>query len=104
MSSNSTETLAKAPFNPVPPVPLRLSAVSFDAVEFELAGDEHSRPVVVRVASGCSWRDAVQFPSITSEATETTGDDKLDAAICDRAAEELTRLEAAVLALGARAA
>jgi len=102
--SSSTETLAKAPSNPVPPVPLRLSALSFDSVEFELAAGEDSRPVVVRVASGCSWRDAVQFPCMTSEASETTGDDDLDAAICDRAAEELTRLEAAVLALEASTA
>lgn len=97
-------TVAKVPTNPVPPVPLRLRAVSFDSVEFELAAGEDRRPVVVRVASGCSWRDAVQFPSITSEASETTGDDALDAAICDRAAEELVRLEAATLALEGRAA
>jgi len=59
-------TVTKASTTPVPPVPLRLSALSFDSVEFELAAGEDSRPVVVRVASGCSWRDAVQFPCVMS--------------------------------------
>ncbi len=77
---------------------LQLCDLSFKRVEFELAGSEYRRPVVVRVGSGCSWRDAVRFPSILGEASETTGDDELDEAICDRAAEELIRLEAATLA------
>jgi hypothetical protein len=73
---------------------LRLTFVSFERVEFELIDGERNRAVVVRVASGRSWRRAVQFPTVGSDATESTGDDELDALIRERAAEELVRLEA----------
>jgi hypothetical protein len=73
---------------------LRLTFVSFDRVEFELHDGERVRPVLVRVASGQSWHRAVRFPTIGSDATESTGDAKLDALIRERAAEELVRLDA----------
>jgi hypothetical protein len=73
---------------------LRLTFVSFERVEFELIDSERSRPVVVRVVSGSSWRQAVSFPVFGSDGSETTGDAKLDALIRERAAEELVRLAA----------
>ena len=78
---------------------LRLTHVSFDRVEFTLVPDDgSSRLVVVRVGSGSTWLRSVSFPGISGEGGETTGDDALDAAIRERAAEELVRLEAAVRA------
>jgi hypothetical protein len=75
---------------------LRLTRVSFTSVEFTLL-DRQGQPlrsVVVRVGSGPSWRSAVRFPTIGTDATESTGDEQLDRAILDRTAEELVRLEA----------
>jgi hypothetical protein len=71
---------------------LRLTYISFERVEFELSDSERTRPVVVRVGSERSWRRAVRFPTIGSDATETTGDERLDEAIRLRAAEELVPL------------
>jgi len=75
---------------------LRLEQVSFSSVEFTLldASGQEVRRVVVRVSSGPSWRNAVRFPTIGTDATEATGDERLDAAIRDRSAEELVRLGA----------
>ncbi len=75
---------------------LRLRSLGFDAVGFDLVEAGYTiRPVVVRVASGSSWCDAVRFPSVGTDATQSTGDDELDAEIRERAAEECLRLEAA---------
>jgi hypothetical protein len=75
---------------------LRLMLLSFERVEFGLldVDGQSSRPVIVRVGSGQSWRRAVQFPTIGSDATESAGDHALDALIRERAAEELVRLQA----------
>jgi hypothetical protein len=77
---------------------LRLRHVTFEHVEFDLIDEQGDlvRPVVVRVVSGTSWANAVKFPTIGLDATETTGDAVLDAEARRRAAEELVRLEGAV--------
>ena len=76
---------------------LRLRYLDFARVEFRLVrADGSERPVVVRVGSGPDWRRAISFPSFGTEASESTGDPRLDAAIRERAVEELVRLEAAV--------
>ena len=79
---------------------LHLTFVALDdRVEFVLVDDEGGeRPVVVRVGSGRDWRRAVQFPTIDTAGTETTGDPALDAEIRERAAEELVRVAAAARA------
>jgi hypothetical protein len=78
---------------------LRLTHLSLDRVEFVLVDDDGcSRPVVARVGSATDWRAAVRFPTVGSDATETTGDDDLDHEIRERAAEWLVVLEAAVQA------
>ena len=84
---------------------LRLRAVSFTRVEFALIDQQGTelRPVVVRVGSGSSWRHAVEFPSCASHGTEPTGDERLDREVCERAAEELARLDAAVQTRDGRA-
>jgi hypothetical protein len=76
---------------------LRLRYVDFQRVEFALVDEEGrvERPVVVMVGSGCDWCQAVQFPSSASEGGQTTGDPALDREVCERTAEELSRLEAA---------
>jgi hypothetical protein len=75
---------------------LRLTHVSFDRVEFALVDAEGNlvRPVTVHVGSGTSWRQAVRFPIVATDATASTGNVLLDRTICERAAEELARLEA----------
>jgi hypothetical protein len=74
---------------------LRLTHVSFSRVEFTLLRDDgSSRPVVVKVGAGQSWRRAVRFPTIGTDATESTGDERVDEAIRERAAEELVRFAA----------
>jgi hypothetical protein len=74
---------------------LRLTHVSFEGVEFVLVDkDGNRRPVVVKVGSGTSWRQAVRFPTVGTDGTASTGNAALDRTICDRAAEELARLEA----------
>jgi hypothetical protein len=87
-------------------VSLRLRYVGFDRVEFLLldADGRVERPVVVMVGSGRQWRETVGFPNLVSEAGETTGDPALDRLICDRAAEELVRLDAALRLVGVRGA
>jgi hypothetical protein len=92
-----------APATPAPE--LRLTAVSFTTVEFELArttesGELVRRPVVVRVGTGSSWVACARFPTMGSSASASTGDEALDRTIRERAAEELVRLEAAVHAMG----
>lgn len=79
-----------------PPPTLRLTHVSFDRVEFALvdAGGNLLRPVLVKVGSGASWRQAVRFPVMDTTGTTSTGNAALDREICERAAEELVRLEA----------
>jgi hypothetical protein len=79
---------------------LLLTHVDFGGVEFDLLNenDERVRTVRVNVASGTSWRTAVRFPDFHGEASTSTGDAELDRQICERAAEELVRLEAATVA------
>lgn len=80
----------------VAPLCLLLRHVSFDAVEFHaILPDGRERQVRVLVgSSGQSWSQAVRFPTLHSNATETLGDHELDQAVRERAAEELVRLEA----------
>ncbi len=84
---------------------LTLASLSFSVVEFWLER-EGKAPRVVRVAvgSGSSWSRAVRFPTVASEASATTGDEALDAEIRRRAAEEIVRLEAAVVSTLRRSA
>jgi len=100
----NASSIQQAPTKPVSLTVSRLQLrdLTFQRVEFELAAGAHSRSVVVRVGSGSSWLNAVRFPTIGTDATETTGDDELDAAIRARAAEELVRLEVATLAASDR--
>jgi len=79
---------------------LRLTGVSFACVEYVLLNHAGRvlRPIVVRVGSAPDWHRAVQFPSIGTDGTETTGDDDFDAEIRALASEELVRHEAAVQA------
>jgi hypothetical protein len=76
---------------------LRLTHLSFERVEFVLVDQDGNRvrPVVVKVGSGTSWRQAVHFPTVGTDGTASTGSAALDRTICERAAEELIRLEAA---------
>jgi hypothetical protein len=80
---------------------LRLRHVSFSQVEFVLVDEQGRvlRPVVVTVASGSTWHEAVMFPSLGSEGSTSTGDSALDFEIRERAGDELVRLEAAVAPL-----
>jgi hypothetical protein len=80
-------------------VTLRLRYLTFEVVEFALRDDDGERVVSVVVGSGQTWAKAVIFPHSRSDSGETTGDADLDAAIRERAAEELVRLQAAVQAL-----
>lgn len=81
---------------------LRLRHVSFATVEFDLVQDGRVlRPVVVRVGSGPDWYRAVNFPTIGSEGSTSTGDPALDEQVREEAGKELLRLAAAVEALRA---
>lgn len=102
--SSSNHTITKGRSRARFPVPLRLMSVGFDRVELELDSPDGRRLVVARVGSGRSWREAVRFPCLGTDGSETTGDEALDAEIRERAAEELVRLDAATIALGTRAA
>jgi len=76
---------------------LRLVSVSFAAVEFVATFQDGSdRQVLVDVKSGRDWLRSVLFPGYTNETSQSLGDDELDRQVRERAAEELTRLEAAV--------
>jgi hypothetical protein len=79
---------------------LRLRFVDFTRVELEVLDDDVNvlRLAVVHVGSGHDFAQAVVFPTSRTNSTASTGDDALDAAIRARAAEELTRLDAAVRA------
>jgi hypothetical protein len=85
---------------------LVLRHLDFGRVEFTLRDGPGVEPRVVSVVvgSGRSWEQAVTFPNTVSEGGRATGDARLDRVIRDRAAEELVRLEAAMLAAGLRGA
>jgi hypothetical protein len=84
---------------------LELLHVGFDAVELAAALADGSRRLVsVLVGSGPSWRRAVRFPNIGSDAGQSFGDVLLDEQVRARAAEELVRLAAAVGAIERRRA
>jgi hypothetical protein len=84
---------------------LRLTYVGYDGAEFDLLDKTGERLHVVRVnvGAGQSWRKAVRFPELDTAATASTGDDRLDQEIRERAAEELVRFDAATSALRAAA-
>lgn len=84
---------------PLASLTLRLVAVSFSEVELEVAVDGDWQPISVLVGAGSSWQTAVRYPHWQNDRGASLGDDRLDAAVRDRAAEELVRLEAAVRAL-----
>jgi hypothetical protein len=77
---------------------LRLTHLDFERVEFVLlnADGRELRPVVVRVGSGRTWRQAVHFPNLVSEGGASLGDPTLDDEARERAAELLVVLEASV--------
>lgn len=83
---------------------LRLTYIGFDGVGFDLLDEsgERLRTVRAEVGSGASWRRAVIFPDgLRSAESLSTGNDRLDREIRERAADELVRLEAATAASAA---
>jgi hypothetical protein len=79
-----------------------LIGLSAEGVTLALQQKDGTRKVAVLVGSGRNWYEATRFPHNVSDEGASTGDDKLDREIRQRAAEELIRLAAAKEALDGR--
>jgi hypothetical protein len=83
------------PYLPRASYRLVLIGLSADCVSLALQLGGETRKVAVLVGSGRNWYEATRFPHNMTDEGASTGDDKLDREIRQRAAEELIRLAAA---------